>query len=334
MKRIFAFVFALALAFVLPVCAAAASYDEHTQNDGMWHVEDSKGGAASSVIIRGSGSGESSLLADTQIKVIGKNEFDGDSVFNLYFHSGSPEIKVLTQGRMVYCCCLPNQTYTISKTAGLRFAVGYVSQKPKVGLTVRGIIHNFSGSQVTITTDSEAEYLVAWVYNADWDTTITAEKMLSSVQIEKGSSATTYEIYVNPSNLILPTNLEFGDSWDVLSGAVTRKDGSVEFFEPQSLKLPVGFVNIFSTGAVQPSEISITYNYDPLGSGGSGGSGVVSSTGGSGGLNDFTRVMSNVLGLYKIDLTIYGYTFSLWQVFIFSMLIGIVVNFIADLIFG
>lgn len=115
----------------------------------------------------------------------------------------------------------------------------------------------------------------------------------------------------------------------------------------------VSTVTIVPTGVESFSKIELRFNRKPqpftdmttvftgfkllidpdTGSGGSGGSGVVSSSGGSGGLNDFTRIMSNVLGLYKLDLTIYGYTFSLWQVFIFSMLIGIVVNFIGDLIF-
>lgn len=357
MKRFFAFVCALALSFALPVCSAAASYDEHTQNDGMWHVEDSKGGTASSVIIRGSGSGDNSLLSGTEIKVVGKNLFDNSN--DAGYISGA-SIEPLSTG--VRVTSTRNGLYTAvvmsflraSQFSGRSLTMNVSGISPSGSNTPHfmiGLCDDSYGNRYSMRSTSKVgslsivvpsslseiqKYLIVWFYsNVDYSSSVVGDYIdYTGVQIELGSVSTSYEPFVNPSNLVVPTNLLSGDQWDVLSGTVTRQDGSVEFYEPQSVTMPVGTVNIFSTGDVQLGAISITYNYDPSGSGGSGGSGVVASSGGSGGLNDFTSIMSAVLNLYKLDLTIYGYTFSLWQVFIFSMLIGIVVNFIGDLIFG
>lgn len=119
-----------------------------------------------------------------------KNLFDPSNVLNAYFTTGN--IKANDATRMVWIPCEPLTTYTISKTAGTRFAVAYTTSIPDIGVTTQSGTTNYNGSSITYTTGGDAVYLVAWVYNSGTDSG-TAEEMLASVQIELGSSASSYE---------------------------------------------------------------------------------------------------------------------------------------------
>lgn len=119
-----------------------------------------------------------------------KNLFDPSNVLNAYFTTGN--IKANDATRMVWIPCDPSTTYTVSKTAGTRFAVAYTTSIPDIGVTSQSVETNYNGSSITYTTGVDAQYLVAWVYNGGSDSG-TAEAMLASVQIELSSSATSYE---------------------------------------------------------------------------------------------------------------------------------------------
>lgn len=120
-----------------------------------------------------------------------KNLFDPSNVLKAYFTTGN--ITANANTRLVWIPCKPSTTYTVSKTAGTRFTVGYTTSTPAVGVAVSGIDNTHYGqSKITITTGSNAAYLVSWVYNSATDTGITAEAMLASVQIEESSSASSY----------------------------------------------------------------------------------------------------------------------------------------------
>ena len=333
MKRRFALVFALALFCALPVLSAAASYDEHTQNDGMWHVEDSKGGAASSVIIS---AGVDGLTAGTKLPIVGKNRLSGfilGSSINVStgaIVSGSSNVAfsepILFRSNEV--CYLSNLLSVSSNfVAAYDWSGRYIGRTSGSSVIKnREIAKNVFTLDLTGISNENIAYLRISLYAAT-GTNITSEVASAQTQFETGSTSTPYEPYTNPTTLTIPSAMLNGDLWDVLSGTVTRSNGSVEFYEPQAVTLPVGTVNIFSTGDVQPGQISITYNYDPSGSGGSGGTGGV-----SGGISDFLGAMSATLGVFQMQLSIYGYTFSLWQIFIFTCLIAIVMDFVWGLI--
>lgn len=120
-----------------------------------------------------------------------KNLFEPCNVMDAYFASGA--ITAHADNRLVWIPCDPNTTYTVSKRAGTRFRVGYMSVPPAVGLTPTYGKSDYTASKITVTTDANAAYLIAWVWSAPTDTAITAEQMLATVQIEKASTATAYE---------------------------------------------------------------------------------------------------------------------------------------------
>lgn len=124
-----------------------------------------------------------------------KNLFDvlHANIVHGYIHADYKIIKEKNDATIVYINCKPNTTYTVSKTPGHRFSVACSVDKPQIGTILYNIKSLNTGSSVTITTTSDANYLVAWVWtNTD---SISETDMLNKVQIEVGSDATTYEKY-------------------------------------------------------------------------------------------------------------------------------------------
>lgn len=131
------------------------------------------------------------------VKRYGKNLFDKNNpnVKSWYIQGG----KILqgTNGRLLYIPCKPNTTYTMSKTLGSVFFLAYTTEEPKANLTVYGMVTKITDN-LTITTGADALYIVSYFYNAANDT-ITLDEMLSSIQIEVGTTATPYEQYQAPT---------------------------------------------------------------------------------------------------------------------------------------
>lgn len=48
----------------------------------------------------------------------------------------------------------------------------------------------------------------------------------------------------------------------------------------------------------------------------------------------FKAVIQTAVGLFKIDFTLFGVTFNFWQVFLFTIVAGIVIWFISEVFFG
>ena len=51
-------------------------------------------------------------------------------------------------------------------------------------------------------------------------------------------------------------------------------------------------------------------------------------------MEDFAALMTWTLRIFDLPITLYGYTFSLWQVFAFSAVVGIVGRILAEVFFG
>lgn len=130
-----------------------------------------------------------------EIDVVGKNLFDKDNanILNAYFNSSTPTITSDSSERIVYIPCISNTTYTISKNVSNRFVVGYTSSLPTNGVSVAGVIQNYTASSITITTGANAKYLVVFCWIAT--DTLTINEVLATIQIEKNSTATDYEVY-------------------------------------------------------------------------------------------------------------------------------------------
>ena len=176
-----------------------------------------------------------------EVKTTGKNLFDKNNanVLNAYLSAG----KVITSSasdRTIYIPCKPNTTYTVSKmvqqtTANNRFALGYSNNIPVLGGSITKRVNLANGTtetKLSITTDSNAKYLLAYIYYQDTSTTF--DKMLNSIQIEENNSATTYEEYKGKTYLYTLNQplRSIGDTKDLLyikNGMlyVDRKIGSV-----------------------------------------------------------------------------------------------------------
>ncbi len=74
-------------------------------------------------------------------------------------------------------------------------------------------------------------------------------------QIEKGSVVTPFEPYTLTTALTVPTDLLAGDTWNVITGLVTRADSTTEQFAAQTVKTPIGTTNIVVNSLYLPAEI-------------------------------------------------------------------------------
>lgn len=133
----------------------------------------------------------------------GKNLFNKNSygLIKAYVNSNG----ILTYGgndmATVYIPCSPNTTYTVSKTnAGEnpRFCVFDTANEPAIGNAVLSSVGTRSGpdtnTHYTITTGATAGYLGVFCKLAA--TSLSVSQIVATIQIEEGSSATTYEPYV------------------------------------------------------------------------------------------------------------------------------------------
>ena len=159
----------------------------------------------------------------------GKNLLDKSQEVKSWFIS-SDKVTNSANGKSVICPCKPNKTYTISKLAGQRFAVGYTKTTPAVGVDVYGTITNNSGNSITITTGDNAVYLFIYFYNGSYDT-VTEAEILNSLQVELGTSVSTYEPYRGTSVTISLDGTRYGGVIDVLTGEMTVTHGDVDLCE-------------------------------------------------------------------------------------------------------
>lgn len=100
----------------------------------------------------------------------------------------------------------PNTTYTISKRAGKTFRVATSASIPVDGGKVLYTVANHTATSITITTESTAKYLLINYYNTDNGDTAGQSVVLDSLQVEKGTTATTYEAYIKTEIYIKNSN--------------------------------------------------------------------------------------------------------------------------------
>ena len=128
----------------------------------------------------------------------GKNLYNKANGAVGYFVNPSNKWASSTNAFSVVVPCFPSTTYTVSKVAGTRFSVAYAHELPTAGLLCYGKIQDNTATSITITTDADAQYLIAYVwYKTQDEANISLADMLASVQVELGSSPSSYEPYEN-----------------------------------------------------------------------------------------------------------------------------------------
>ena len=175
------------------------------------------------------------VSGDNTIDICGKNLFDKNNAnyVNGWVDGTTMRLNTINGNRMFYIPCKPNTTYTISRsviTSSFRTTTYDSTPFPtvtgsNVDYTVGSVLKNDSGKILTITTNANAKYLVVH-YGKIEDTNL--NESLASIQIEKGSTAATYEAYTGHS---YPIYLGMKNLWN----RTDVKDG----FLPQSGSYPI-----------------------------------------------------------------------------------------------
>lgn len=172
---------------------------------------------------------------------LGKNLFDKDNVNTLGAYiesSGSHGIVNDSASTCIWIPCETNTTYTISRTAGNVFRAVTTSSTPTTGLTTSNYVGNDSGTSITVSTGANGKYIVAEVRN--YSSSSSLNDILATIQIEKGSTATTYAPYFTPIELCrIGTYQDYiyksGEDWYLHKeiGKYTL-DGSLAWYESGS----------------------------------------------------------------------------------------------------
>lgn len=166
----------------------------------------------------------------TKVMVSGKNLYNPANTIAAYMNG--PQILESDKSALIYAPCKPSTTYTVSKMQSERFSVGCTTEIPANGVSAKNVIYDPTKSSITITTDTDSKYIVAFVYNGNYDT-VAKEKILGTCQIEEGQTATAYEPY-SGTDYPLPTmeplmSLPNGvcDEYDAVTGVETRRIGKL-----------------------------------------------------------------------------------------------------------
>ena len=145
------------------------------------------------------------VKGSVDVKVVGKNLFDKNNanVLNAYIDTNG-NILSATNGKSLYINCKSNTTYTVSRISGTRFRIVDTNVLPEIGIKGNNFVGVDTSTSLTITTSNNAKYLCVNYFNRNTDGD-TEQEILDSIQIEEGTTATTYEPY-QESIVTIPLN--------------------------------------------------------------------------------------------------------------------------------
>lgn len=134
------------------------------------------------------------VSGDNVVRISNKNLYDKDDsnliMNNVYINATG---FVLTSANNMKTICMPcraNTTYTVSKTLSSRFVIGTASSNT-IGISMTAGRTNASGTQVSVSSGANDKYLFIFYYHGTADTK-TEQEIRNSIQVEIGSTATTY----------------------------------------------------------------------------------------------------------------------------------------------
>ena len=177
----------------------------------------------------------------SEIRNVGNNgnlyDKDNPNVLDTPIDSNGLGGNVKDTYKTVWIPCKPNTTYAVSKKYDAtknRFALAYTSEEPNYSQQVEGYVSNAYTNVMTITTNSTAKYLLAYVWLVGGSTTY--QEMLDSIKIEKGTQATldnghglgSMEIVICNKN-ILNQDLElFQGNYDNNGNVIINSDRRID----------------------------------------------------------------------------------------------------------
>lgn len=129
-----------------------------------------------------------------------KNLFNKNNykALKAYVNSTGKILTSASEATTVYIPVEANQTYTVSKIASKRFAVGITDSETMAnGTTFTETIQTNTATSITISTGANSKNLAVFCHVSSADT-LTVEEILDTLQIEKGDTATEYEEWHEP----------------------------------------------------------------------------------------------------------------------------------------
>lgn len=134
-----------------------------------------------------------------EINLSSKNLFDKDDnnliMDNIYINASGYKLQAANGMKTICISCEPNTTYVVSKIASARFVIGTASDKTAGTLMTVGR-NTTTATELTLTSGASDKYLFVFYYHGSADT-LTEETIRNSIQIEVGSTATSYTPYFN-----------------------------------------------------------------------------------------------------------------------------------------
>lgn len=159
------------------------------------------------------------VKGNNKVVVSNQNLFDKDNanILNGYTNGTTKTYQELSTAKSCYISIKPNTTYTISKISSQRFGLATFNTEIINGTTATIIgSPESTDTSYTITTGGNDKYLVVFYYLSTADT-LSEETIRNSIQIEQGSTATSYvthkgtEYEINLGNIELNAIEDFKD---------------------------------------------------------------------------------------------------------------------------
>lgn len=192
--------------------------------------------------------------ADGEITSANKNLYKSANTLDAMFSGG--EIVSASNVKLVYAEVEASKTYTVSKKKGTYFRVGYSAEAPSIGVAVSSVSDSYTAESITYTVGSDAKYIIALVWYGGTDTSITADAMLATVQIEEGTTATSYVAHAENSITLPYTLRSIGDVKDEI---IVNEDGSSEYIQRVGVTSLTVSLTASTSKAVAFSGISNAY---------------------------------------------------------------------------
>ena len=147
--------------------------------------------------------------------------------------------------------CKPNTTYRITKIKSARLRCGTTSDVPAKGVALDDYVAAVDGNATTVTINASenAKYIYFFYYNSSYDT-LSESEIRASIQIEEGSSATSYE----PYGYKLPINSRGINLFD-------KDNADIVDLYPDLSREIMQSSNLSTWSIVLPVEPSTTYTF-------------------------------------------------------------------------
>jgi hypothetical protein len=139
-----------------------------------------------------------------EVEVENKNLFDKNNanvLNNVYIDMGANKLNSSENtNKVLYIPIIGGETYTVQKILTNRFTIATTSEIPALNVTLIDKVQNNNATNITLSTSSGAKYLsVHYLHSSD---TLSENVILSSIQIEKGSTATSYIAHAEQTQTI------------------------------------------------------------------------------------------------------------------------------------